>query len=288
MHWVRIDALEKHWERAEVTAEIIPEGDASRIEVKTRNISAVSLDNIPASVLGKGTRVFIDGQDIGFRQTMPPDPPTRWGIPAVKSAGKWSILTRLKFGGRDLVKRHGVQGPIDDAFMDSFIFVRPTGQPMNDAIGKWVNAELREAAFQWRRQFRGEPRVKDDTAVDDSDIRANNLVLWGDPVSNRLLKRIAAKLPIRWTAQGIQVGGRTYDPTAHALVLIYPNPLNPARYVVLNTGFTFPQFAAASNSQQTPKLPDWAVLDLSVPLAERTGGKGVAAANFFGERWELR
>src|SRR5438874_9292640 len=35
-------------------------------------------------------------------------------------------------------------------------------------------------------------------------------------------------------------------------------------------------------------LPDWAVLDLSVPVAERVGGKGVVDANFFGERWEMR
>ena len=61
-----------------------------------------------------------------------------------------------------------------------------------------------------------------------------------------------------------------------------------SRYVVINSGFTFPQYAGASNSQQTPKLPDWAILDMSVPLAERVGGKGVVDANFFGEKWELK
>ena len=60
------------------------------------------------------------------------------------------------------------------------------------------------------------------------------------------------------------------------------------RYVVINSGFTFPQYAGASNSQQTPKLPDWAILDLSVPLAERVLGKGVVAADFFGEKWEVK
>lgn len=47
-------------------------------------------------------------------------------------------------------------------------------------------------------------------------------------------------------------------------------------------------FAAASNSLQTPKLPDWAILDMSVPLDERIGGKGVVDANFFGEHWEVK
>ncbi len=38
----------------------------------------------------------------------------------------------------------------------------------------------------------------------------------------------------------------------NAPVLIYPNPLNPSRYVVINSGFTFPQNAGLSNAQQTP------------------------------------
>ena len=172
--------------------------------------------------------------------------------------------------------------------MDSFVMVRPTGQPLNAAVAKWVNTELAEAAFQWRRYFRGEPRVKDDAAITEADIAANNLILWGDPSSNKLLARIADQLPIRWTAKGIVVGNKTYDATKHVPVFIFPNPLNPARYVVINSGFTFPQFAAASNSLQTPKLPDWAILDMSVPVAERIGGKGVVAANFFGERWEIK
>jgi hypothetical protein len=190
-------------------------------------------------------------------------------------------------GGSAVAKRHNLQGPIDDAFMDSFIFVRPSGRPVNQAIGDWVAAELQEAAFQWRRQFRGEPRIKDDTQITEADIAENNLVLWGDPASNKLLSKIAAKLPIYWTAKGIKVGDKTYDVGSSALAMIYPNPLNPSRYVVLNSGFTFSQSGAGSNSQQTPKLPDWAVLDLSVPATERLDGQGVRDANFFGERWEL-
>jgi hypothetical protein len=56
--------------------------------------------------------------------------------------------------------------------------------------------------------------------------------------------------------------------------------------VVVNSGFTFAVVGGASNSQQTPKLPDWAILDLTVPRADRLT-RGVADANFFNERWEL-
>ena len=77
--------------------------------------------------------------------------------------------------------------------MDSFVMVRPTGQPLNAAVGQWVKTEMAEAAFHWRRYFRGEPRVKDDSAITDADIWDSNLVLWGDPSSNKLLARIVGQ-----------------------------------------------------------------------------------------------
>lgn len=205
-----------------------------------------------------------------------------------KIDGKWKKALLTSLGQRGFSKRHNLQGPIDDAFMDSFVMVRPTGQPFNAAVGQWAKTELAEAAFHWRRYFRGEPRVKDDSAITDTDIKNSNLVLWGDPSSNKLLARIADKLPIKWNGKTIQVGDKSFDAGKHAPAFIFPNPLNPSRYVVINSGFTFPQFAGASNSFQTPKLPDWAILDLSVPLAERVGGKGVVAADFFGEKWEVK
>lgn len=267
-HWVTIDALEKHWDEAKVEAEL----EKTTVRVTTKNVAGLTL-NLPAD-----TRVILDGK-----------PLTGVGgsLSVTKLTGHWvpqPLLSSLPL----YAKRPHLQGPIDDAFMDSFVMVRPTGQPLNAAVGQWAKTELTEAAFHWRRYFRGEPRVKDDSAITDDDIKNSNLVLWGDPSSNKLLARIADKLPIKWNAKEIKVGGKSYDATRHAPAFIFPNPLNPSRYVVINSGFTFPQYAGASNSQQTPKLPDWAILDLSVPLADRALGKGVVAADFFGEKWEVK
>jgi hypothetical protein len=65
-------------------------------------------------------------------------------------------------------------------------------------------------------------------------------------------------------------------------LMIFPNPLNPERYVVLNSGFTFRGFG--SNANQTAKLPDYAILDIS---EEDPFTSGIAAAGFFNERWEI-
>ena len=261
MHWVTLNALEKHWEEARIEAD----ASGSGVVVKTKNVAAFSLDKSHV----KGS-VTIDGQSVtgnSFR----------------KEGGKW----KADSGKVELAKQPNLQGPIDDAFMDSFVMVKPTGQPLNAAAGQWAQAEMKEAVFQWRRQFRGPAQVKDDSAINEADIKNNNLVLWGDPSSNKVLAKIADKLPIKWNAQSITVGDKTYDATKNAPVFIYPNPLNPTKYVVINSGFTFTQFGAASNSQQTPKLPDWAVLDMSTTPAQRIDGKGVVDAAFFGEKWEV-
>ena len=118
----------------------------------------------------------------------------------------------------------------------------------------------------------------------DAEIASSNLILWGDPASNRVLARIVDRLPIQWTVSGLVAGSHTYAAATHAPILIYPNPLNPAKYVVLNSGFTFREDANNTNSRQTPRLPDYAVVDLTTPPDSHFPGK-IVLAGFFNEAW---
>jgi hypothetical protein len=171
--------------------------------------------------------------------------------------------------------------------MDSFMFVTPTGAAMNEKTAAWFKFEQQHAIEHWRKQFRGDARVAQDTAITDDQLAQHNLVLFGDPQSNQLLAKIAEKLPIKWTTDGIQLGGKTYPAGTHVPVLIFPNPLNPNRYVVLNSGFTFREYDYLNNARQVAKLPDYAVIDISKPITSRASG-GVAAAGFFNEHWALK
>ena len=84
----------------------------------------------------------------------------------------------------------------------------------------------------------------------------------------------------------MRLGDKTYDAGHHVPVLIYPNPLNPKRYVVLNSGFTFREYDYLNNARQ-------------VPEAARLRGRrhrhagvvaapgGIVAAGFFTETWGL-
>src|SRR5437773_1092068 len=104
-----------------------------------------------------------------------------WKVHYRKKDGKWVEVPSMEVDR--LVKRHGLQGPIDDAFWDRFLMVRPTGEPLNKKVGKWAEAERMHAVEHWRRQFRGEAPMKDDKDVTEADIASSNLVLWGDPSS---------------------------------------------------------------------------------------------------------
>lgn len=215
--------------------------------------------------------------------------------PKVRSDRSWLVHFRKNEGGWELVespeseglrKHHGLQGPIDDAFMSRFVMVLPSGEPMNETVGNWVRAEQERAIEQWRKIFRGDALTVKDTELTDEQIREANLVLWGDPLSNSVLAKIASRLPVQWGENGVLLGKQKFSADKHVPVFVCPNPLNPKKYVVLNSGFTFRQADHASNARQVPKLPDYAVLDVSEGADEHKPGT-IAAAGFFTETWQL-
>ncbi len=266
---ISVTRLSRHWERADVTMKI---GSNKSFNIQTRNVeqlqlafSARTID--PRKVAVDGKAVFIAGENLDG--TFSP-------LLEKQRDGWTQVIGDMGTGS----KRPGIQGPIDDAFMDSFLVVRPTGTALNEKTGAWVSSALTRATNDWRAQFRGDARVKEDSQVTEADIATHNLILFGDPQSNLLLARITKKLPVTWRGEFLQVGNKMFSLATHVPMLIFPNPLNPRRYIVLNTGFTFAEAGKGSNAQQTPKLPDYAVLDVATD--------SVVLADFFDEQWELR
>jgi putative transcriptional regulator len=65
-----------------------------------------------------------------------------------------------------------------------------------------------------------------------------NLILCGDPSSNTIIARVAQKLPVQWNKTSLDIAGEHFSAASHLPALVYPNPLAPGRYVVLNSGLT--------------------------------------------------
>jgi hypothetical protein len=274
--WVTVDGLEKHWEKARVDAQI----DDTAVIVKTENVVHLRLAFPPLASAAKLKTVEIDGKSFKLQAFDAKSGIVGWYW---KLNGVWSAVPPRPDAVR---KEPGLQGPIDDAFMSAFVNVKPSGRPMNSKTAEWAEKEMKHAIDHWRKQLRGDAPVKSDTEIRDDDIKSNNLVLWGDPMSNAVLAKIADRLPVKWTEKGVTVGDKTYDTGTHVPVLIYPNPLNSQKYVVLNSGFTFREYDQLNNARQVPKLPDYAIIDITTPPNSRYPGK-VVRAGFFSENWEL-
>ena len=84
---------------------------------------------------------------------------------------------------------------------------------------------------------------------------------------------------MRWSKTEITVGTQTFGAADHVPVLIYPNPLNPKRYVVINSGHTFSDSDwRGTNANLYPHIRDYALMTLD--------GNTIAHSGFFNESWK--
>ncbi len=254
------------------------------LDVTTSNVTALRVDpRISPSLV-------IDGGIITLpRPTGEGEP--EW-VTLVRKEDTWKKLSaaeaRTFAKNPELHKRHDLQGPIDDAFMEPFVCVRGTGTPWSKAQRDWANWTLDRFAAEFDKWLRGKVPVVDDTQVTDTMIAEKNLVLFGDPGSNSVLAKVLEKLPVQWTEEQFTVNGVDYDPNLHGLSLVYPNPLNPQRYVVINSGHTMHEKDfKSSNSWLFPRLGDIAVQRFTL---DETGSNYVEETEFadvFDSRWQL-
>ncbi len=128
--------------------------------------------------------------------------------------------------------------------------------------------------------------------VTEEDVRTANLILFGDPGSNRWIRKLLPQLPLQWTREQVRLGAHCHPASDHAVQLIHPNPLPQAsgRYVVINSGHTYHDAELRLSYMVFPRVGDWAVLRVGdsmatglVPRVDET----VLDSGFFDERWRL-
>jgi pimeloyl-ACP methyl ester carboxylesterase len=264
-YWVSVDGLDKHYERADIDA--VRTDDRSNYEIKTHNISRLAL-----SETEHAREIKIDGQDLKTK----PAPAIR----LEKTAGAWKIDQSKRQAG--LHKTHALQGPIDDAFIDPFLLVRPTGKAWNDAVTQQALRSMTRFDRLWAKYFRGHPFVKDDKDVTTADMAKYHVVLFGDPGSNLLMAKLLAKLPVKWTKEAVLLGGQSYPASESFPAMIYPNPLNPSKYVVLNSGLTIVE-REYNGDYGMPQWGDYAI----VKVKEGSDVPDLVTAGLFDENWQL-
>ena len=279
--WIRIDEQAVPLERSLVDAEFDPE--SSTLKLKTENVRALSV--LRADVRS----VRVDGTSMqGLASGGGPVPSLLLELTDsgwIQKSGRKDSESASDATGK-LRKRGGLQGPIDDAFMESFICVRGTGTPWNPQHQAWCDWTLARFEREFDRWMRGRIRIVNDSEVTPEMIEAHHLVLFGDPGSNSVIASVVESLPIHWTKNAIVFDQKSNSSDHHGVAMIYPNPRNPNRYVVINSGHTFHDAEiGASSASLYPRLGDVAIIRFQpdgADFAEET-----VWADIFDGQWQF-
>ncbi len=274
-HWLRLTGLGEHWLDSRADAKW--DRETKTISLSTENITSLEITaQDDETDLGEYS-VTIDGTTLQAESPGFAISSLALKKDATSGAWTWGEPSGLR-------KRPGLQGPMDDAMMNRFVVVPPDGEIADATLSRWVSFELDHFRSRWQALMRGSFFEEKAYNLDSRDIDTSNLILWGDPQSNRMIAEIIDQLPIEWGSESFTFRGETYSTATHVPAFIFPNPTNPNRYVLINSGLTFREDHDRTNSLQNPKLGDWAIIGLKT-LPNGSAPGEIVATGFFDEQW---
>lgn len=271
MHWLQVTGMIEPWE--DTRAEAIWDEEKKTVSITTKNVASliVRLPKLPMK-----PSILVDGEVIA--DSISTDAGLFWS---------WKNKTAVTSDG--IAKKPLLQGPIDDGLKARFIVVLPDAKPDGTEADKWVRIEAKHFFTRWRSLMRGDAMFRMAGEVTEKDIQDCHLVLWGTPQSNSMLRSLLETKSLSevmtWNDSFLKIGNQEGLVAKSVPVFCYPNPLNPSRYIIVNSGLTFREIHDKTNSLQNPKLPDWAILDVTQPPTSESAGK-VIAADFFDSQWK--
>ena len=281
-HWVTVTRLARYPELGRVRARVENEG----LVVHTANVRALSLDlkSAPLEPQGPehGVSITIDGTVV-YRGALQKLPETTH---FVREGKQWRRGTPPLESGRQQ-KRPGLSGPLTDAYHDAMVHVYGTGDPQ---LTERLERAAKKGSNGWPLWlWRVKQKVMADTEVTPEIMRANHLVLYGTPGSNRILERIRGRLPLALEPDAIALGEERFSGKGVGTRFIYPNPLSPQRYIIVQWGLTAEAVMAGHNLPDF--LPDYVVYDeRATSVRERLvfgRSRRPLALGFFDDNWRL-
>ncbi len=244
-YWVTLDSMTDPGRPASVDV-FVP--DQSQIFIHLENVARLTVDP-PQEVVPAGPtpEFFVNNR------------PGR----AEHSAAGWVVnVDGVSTSTGGLMKRHGLSGPIQDVLYDSFVVVTPASE---DPVAGGVWRQAAQFAFRWKKQITFQNfRFITDAEVTPELIESSSLVCFGNCDTHKILQRVADKLPMSFSEKGLVINGRRTSARVAALVMIYPNPLNPDRYIVTCSGRPQDVAQLAALTLQPPYLGSTPIEDLVV------------------------
>ncbi len=291
-YWVRIEELEDIYQDARIEVEVIKSRSSAFCGTFNRDTIIIKITNIARFKLSLNPSLFsthfiaidfiINGQLISYPASILPTE-----LEFFKD-GKGFKIGRPKKAG--LRKTENLYGPIKRAYFSPFILVYGTIGDSTDTEKNLHQARLQ--SYTWWIRANGYAEIVPDTELTEEEIKNFNLILFGNSQTNGIIKRINKVLPINFKKCGpgedcIVIKGKVLGNSDLCLIELYPNPLNPERFVLLYSPTTkraqrylglFSVIYSASG------LPDFIIWDSS---ARRYGWGGVTATGFFDKDWQI-
>lgn len=202
-YWIKIDSREDENFIATIDVRV----EDKTIYINTENIDAYSIDLTKAPVnQSKPVEIIENGQSIGLVESQ--------------------IFSRKseKYKNAIYVKNEKIHGPIHDVFTDPYVVVWGTG-------GKDKN--FCKCAEEIAKEIADGAPLYADTDMPVDLAKEYNLILVGTTETNLYLSKINEHLPIQFERNQICFDGNSYKGLNLGCILIYPNPINLGRYVVV-------------------------------------------------------
>lgn len=125
--------------------------------------------------------------------------------------------------------REQMEGALDER--EHWLFIHGTRDGAQSAV-------LRARALLVARRLFGDDtsRVVADRDVSAEDFARRPVILFGGAQQNEWTQKLGAALPVAFTRTGFRWAGRDYERPGDVLHLVYPNPLEPHRFLLLVAG----------------------------------------------------
>ena len=262
-YWAEITAFERWGNPAEVRAEVT---DGNTIELMTDNVKDVvihfptpRLDEKKPVTLRWNGKVVYEG---------------KIGNPGQWSSAEATVPTGVHKAGHRW-------GPIKEVFNGPHILV--FGTKGTDRSNTRLQNNAVRMAEEWSRFADGVPTIKPDSEVTEEDIERFNLVLFGDENQNEIVARLREQLPFTVKEGEYAIAGNTYRGDDIGFMMVYPNPLNSGRSVLIQSGLFWGD--ALPINHKFDLLPDYIVYNDKVDYSDKTNEYLVAG--FFDTNWKL-
>lgn len=278
IYWVEINEPEILYYDSIIEAEI---NDAI-IDIKTENINQFTLHLTTELIKPGEINLKINGQNLkcGFSgQEL---------LTVCKKDNRFQIKQPQKQKlnkTQELRKTHEFFGPIKQAYFSPFILVYGTkGNPAATEINLH---HARIEAQTWWRRGNGYVEIIPDAEVTKEIIERYNLILFGGAETNSITAKINNDLPISIKENQVYINNQVIKGQDIAVQMIYPNSLNPEKFVVIREGNS-PKGEELSGLFNViyagAGLPDFIIYDEKV---KEKGWAGVIAAGFFDTNWQF-